>query len=344
MISTFAVRTGLAALAALSAVPSAAQQPAFRADSIVAPAPSRPRERARAPGAPAAAAAARPKAPRSPLADIPGNETLPIPWPEGPAPLPGALLPDTRIVAYYGNPLSTRMGILGQLPPEEMMAKLERTAREWAAAEPSRQVRPALHLIATTAQRLPGPDAKHRLRMSDSLIERVARWAESRGWLLFLDVQVGRSTVQDELPRLIKYLERPYVHLALDPEFAMPEGKTPGRTIGTMDAVTINWAIDTLAKVVQARGLPPKVLVVHRFTSDMITNASKIRLDPRVQVVIDMDGFGSPALKKGTWRRVIRTDPVWFTGFKLFYKNDKPMMTPAEVLALFPQPVYVQYQ
>jgi len=35
---------------------------------------------------------------------------------------------------------------------------------------------------------------------------------------------------------------------------------------------------------------------------------------------------------------------VQFTGFKLFYKNDKPMMAPAEVLSLSPVPVYIQYQ
>jgi hypothetical protein len=35
---------------------------------------------------------------------------------------------------------------------------------------------------------------------------------------------------------------------------------------------------------------------------------------------------------------------VQYTGFKLFFKNDKPMMTPAQVLALYPQPLYIQYQ
>jgi hypothetical protein len=35
---------------------------------------------------------------------------------------------------------------------------------------------------------------------------------------------------------------------------------------------------------------------------------------------------------------------VWYTGFKLFYKNDKPMLKPGEVLRLRPAPVYIQYQ
>jgi hypothetical protein len=51
---------------------------------------------------------------------------------KGSEPLPGALLRDHLIVAYYGNPNSKKMGILGHLPPEEMLPKLEATAIAWA--------------------------------------------------------------------------------------------------------------------------------------------------------------------------------------------------------------------
>ena len=41
-------------------------------------------------------------------------------------------------------------------------------------------------------------------------------------------------------------------------------------------------------------------------------------------------------------------EPVQFTGFKLFYKNDTKrgsrLMTPEEILQLTPKPVYIQYQ
>ena len=270
------------------------------------------------------------------------------PWPAPPTPLPGALLPANRIVAYYGNPLSKRMGILGQIPPDQMMTKLEKTAAEWQAADSTKPVLPALHLIATVAQGKPGKDGLYRLRMSDSIIERVAGWAEQKGWLLFLDIQPSHSTVEAELPRLLDYLKRPYVHLALDPEFAMTgrgDGALPGKKIGTLDAREINWAIDTVAKLVTAYNLPPKVLVIHRFTERMITNHDKIRRDPRVQVVIDMDGFGPPSLKKSTWRYVVIREPVQYTGVKLFYKNDKPLLSPVKTLETFkPDPVYIQYQ
>ena len=266
-------------------------------------------------------------------------------WPvKGPDPLPGSLLPEHRIIAYYGNPNSSRMGILGQLPPAEMLPKLERTATEWAKAEPGRKVLPALHLIATVAQGKPGRGGKYRLRHSDQLIEQVLGWAEERGWLVFLDVQIGHSTVADELPHLVKYLERPYVHLALDPEFAMKLGGIPGRRIGTLDAEDVNHAVRLLAEIVDRKKVPPKVLVVHRFTQRMLTNHDRIKLDPRVQVVVDMDGFGAPYLKEDAYKFFIVPEPVEYTGFKLFYKNDQPMMTPEQVLKLWPVPLYIQYQ
>jgi hypothetical protein len=266
-------------------------------------------------------------------------------WPvKGPEPLPGSLLPEHRIVAFYGNSKSTRMGILGQLPPEQMLPKLERTATEWAKADPGRKVLPALHLIVTVAQGKPGGDGAYRLRHSDASIEEVMGWAEERGWIVFLDVQTGWSSVQAELPRLVKYLERPYVHLALDPEFAMKNGGIPGRRMGTMDAAEVNHAVRLLADIVERKKLPPKVLVVHRFTERMLTNHDRITLDPRVQVVVDMDGYGAPWHKKSAYKWFVVQQPVQYTGFKLFFKNDKPMMTPAQVIGLWPSPLYVQYQ
>jgi len=267
----------------------------------------------------------------------------PVTWPVVPV-LPGALLPSSRIVAFYGNPLSTGMGVLGALPPEQMLSKLTAIAKDWAKADSTHVVRPALQLIATVAQNHKGTDGLYRVRHSDSLIAKVAGWAESRNWLMFLDVQVGWSTVPAELQRFIPWLKKPWVHLALDPEFAMYDGRIPGKKFGTLDAKDVNYAIDLLAKIVEEEHLPPKVLVVHRFTDDMLTNYKLIKRDPRVQVVIDMDGYGGPAVKKHMYDIIVVPHPVQFTGFKLFFKQDQPMMTLAAVLALQPAPVYIQYQ
>lgn len=114
-------------------------------------------------------AAAKPAAlakPRKSLFNIsPRDSAL---WPvKGPEPLPGSLIPEHRIVAFYGNPLSKRMGILGEIEPDEMLRRLEQKATEWAAADSGQKVLPALHLIATVAQGYPGPARKYRLQMPD---------------------------------------------------------------------------------------------------------------------------------------------------------------------------------
>jgi len=267
------------------------------------------------------------------------------------APVPlrsGAVLPRRRIVAFYGNPASERMGILGELPPDQMLAQLDQEVAAWERADPDTPVQPALHMMATVAAGDPGPDSLYRTRMSNQRIAEVKEWADRRDALLFLDIQPGRSTVSAELPRLHEWLARPDVHLALDPEWNMGPRGLPGRTIGSMTAAEINFAIRFLADLVEEHDLPPKILVVHRFTRPMVRGAKDLVTDPRVQLVLNMDGWGPPAQKLNTYRSVVAPDASQFTGFKLFYKNDlrdgSRMMRPDEILALRPIPFYIQYQ
>ena len=189
-------------------------------------------------------------------------------------------------------------------------------------------------------------DGKYRLRMDSTVIERVYTLAKKREALVFLDLQVGLSTLREELPRLTPFLSRPNVHLGIDPEFSMKNGGLPGKKIGTYDAVDVNYASDFLADLVSKHKLPPKILVVHRFTKAGVTNYRNIKLDPRVQIVMDMDGFGPPSLKKGTFHNYIKSEPVQFVGWKQFFKprNDNPRTTIAEILRLWPRPIYIQYQ
>jgi hypothetical protein len=268
-------------------------------------------------------------------------------WPDsvrGPTARPGAILPHKRVIAYYGNPRSTRMGILGQIPPAQMFERLKATVAMWEEADTTRPVQPALELIATVAQEHPGPQKLHRSRMGDSTIEQVYKWARDHGWILILDIQVGHSDIMAELEALRKFLIRPDVHLAIDPEFDMRPGHQPGKYMGTTDAEEINKAIDALATMVDTYQLPPKMLIVHRFTKPMVTRSHLIKLDPRVQVVMHMDGYGSPAAKKSSHAAYIEREPVQWVGFKLFYKNDRPLMTPAEVLKVKPIPLFISYQ
>ncbi|WP_220615816.1 hypothetical protein [Hymenobacter sp. HSC-4F20] len=261
--------------------------------------------------------------------------------------LPGAILPGNRIVAFYGNPLHKAMGILGELPKDEMLRRLTKQAAEWQRAD-SLPVRPALHLIAVIAQRDSGSDGKYRMALPDTTIRRVIRWGQEHQTLVFLDVQVGLSDLQHELPKLAPYLRLPFVHLGIDPEFSMKSGRRPGTEVGEFDAVDINYARQFLARLVSENHLPPKVLVVHRFRQDMVTNYQDIKLDPRVQIVMHMDGWGTPRIKRSSYRKFIKKEPVEYTGFKIFYRNDRKgesrLMTPREVVALTPAPLYIQYQ
>lgn len=269
-------------------------------------------------------------------------------WPvRKPYPLKGALLPFNRVVAYYGNFYSTGMGILGQLKPAEMLKKFQEEINNWQKADTVIPVIPAIHYIAVTAQSAPGSGNKYRLRMPFSEIDKAIELAKKINGIVFLDIQVGHSTLQQEIPPLKKYLSMPNVHLGIDPEYSMKNGKVPSTSIGTFDAEDINYASEFLAGLVKKDTLPPKILVIHRFTKGMVTNSRKIKLHPEVQVVMNMDGFGEPAKKINSYKSWITGEPVQFTGFKLFYKNDKNsgrMMTPAEVLKLYPRPVYIQYQ
>src|SRR5690348_17419664 len=121
-------------------------------------------------------------------------------WPAYPTPLEGSILPSRRIVAFYGNPLSRRMGILGAKPVDSMLARLDREVAAWTAADTATPVQPALLLIAVVAQGTPGKDGKYRQRADTALIERVYGWAKRQGAILFLDIQLGRSTLKEELP------------------------------------------------------------------------------------------------------------------------------------------------
>jgi hypothetical protein len=264
-------------------------------------------------------------------------------------PLAGAVLPYHRIVAFYGNLYSKRMGILGELPKQQMLQKLQLEVSRWQKADASVITIPALHYIAITAQNTHGKNNLHRLRMPYHQIDIVVDWAKEINGLVFLDVQVGHSTLEIELPTLTKYLQLPFVHLGIDPEFSMKNDESPGSKIGTYSAEDVNYTIRFLAKIVRENHLPPKVLIVHRFTQNMVTDYQKIKPLPEVQVVMNMDGFGNKTLKKSTYHDYIFKEPVQFTGFKLFYKNDTKgnsagLYSPEELLRFKPKPIYIQYQ
>jgi hypothetical protein len=259
--------------------------------------------------------------------------------------LTGGPLTEHRLVSYYGHPLSGAMGVLGQLEPEAMVERLKEQAEAYTRIDPERPAIPTIELIASVAQPTPGPDALYLNRTPPAIIERYAGLAEENGFLLLLDVQIGYSTIADEIEVLMPFLERDYVHLAIDPEYDMAPGEIPGQQFGSSSGEELMGAARTLSDLVEREDLPPKVLVIHQFRYDMITNKRVIEPVPNVETVIHADGFGTPRQKIKKYNLLVRDQPVQYGGFKLFYYQDTNLLSPEEVLdALEPNPAVVSYQ
>ncbi|MCD6056809.1 MAG: hypothetical protein K0Q89_339 [Thermomicrobiales bacterium] len=259
-------------------------------------------------------------------------------------PATGALLPAYRIVTFYGHPHDPAMGIVGEREIDQLTDMLREEAANYAAADPSRPVIPALELIATVAQRVPGSDGTYILDTDTETLTTYIDYAAEQGMIVVLDLQVGRSTVAAEIEKVRDLLARPNVHLAIDPEFAVAEGQIPGEYIGSVSAESITYAQKVLAEIATEHGLPPKLLIVHQFREDMIQGKEKLAPVPGVQLVIDADGYGGPELKTAVYNFLVRDEPVEFAGVKLFYGQDMPLMTPQEILALVPAPDVIIYQ
>lgn len=256
----------------------------------------------------------------------------------------GSLLPEYRLLLFYGFPGDANMGILGEYDMQRLMELLQEQAAEYEAADPSRPVKIAFEVIASVAQQDPQADGSYLLDAPSSLLDEYTEFTAANDMLLFFDLQIGRRTVQTEVEGLQRWLEYEHVHLALDPEFAMDEGEVPGTVIGSVKAEDITWTQNYLADLTANLGLPPKVLVVHQFTESMIQNKDQLAPVPGVQLVIEFDGWGTPDLKRTGYAATIAQHPVEYHGIKLFYSQDQPLMTPQDVLDLSPVPDLIIYQ
>jgi hypothetical protein len=259
------------------------------------------------------------------------------------APAPQSFLDAHLLVTWYGNPRSSKMGVLGERDAAGRANGLRAQAAAYAALT-SKTVTPAYELVTIVAQCTPGSDGKWRRRESDQFIRDLLAEARANGFKLVLDVQPGRASVAAEVNALRPYLAEPDVYLALDPEFAMSDCEVPGREIGQMSVADVNAALAILEDEIAKGSLPPKVLIVHQFRIDMLPNKKGIRESPTVDVVLNMDGFGSQSLKRSSYRTVMQHGPLEFAGIKLFYRQDTNLFSPAQVMALTPKPSVVIYQ
>jgi hypothetical protein len=247
------------------------------------------------------------------------------------------------LVTWYGNPNSSRMGVLGQATGDARAAALREQADAYRALS-SRTIQPAYHLVAIVAQADAGRDGMYRGRESAETIEPLLAEAREHGFHLILDVQPGRAPIGPELEYLRPFLKEPDVHLGIDPEWVMTDTQEPGKQIGQLRSDDINHAIDMLEGLIEEHQLPRKVLILYQFTLGMLPDKENIRSSEVVELALVMDGIGSQALKRSSWNAVMRQGQLDYAGFKIFYNQDTNLFSPEEVLDLEPKPVVISYQ
>ena len=264
--------------------------------------------------------------------------------PDPPVELPRGgrkLLPRYRLVGYYGAPQAEALGALGIGTPAEASAALRSQARAYRGKRP---VMPFMELLASIANATPGDDGAYRTRQRTPVIARYLEQARADRELLVLDIQPGRASFDDEVDHLERYLREPDVGIGLDPEWHVGPDEVPGQVIGSVDARDVNRVAARMSAAVKKHDLPQKLLIVHRFTADMIVGEERLRSYPGVALVLNVDGFGDAPNKIAKYEELHAPRGALFSGFKLFYEEDLGLMSPADVLGLDPRPDLIVYE
>ncbi|GGK91211.1 hypothetical protein [Mangrovihabitans endophyticus] len=269
--------------------------------------------------------------------------TSPSPTPTPPPQLPlggREIFPEYRVVAYYGTAGTASLGVLGEGKPDTMLPKLRKAAAGFAG---DRTVQVAYELIATVAQAGAGKDGDYSQMIPEDKIRQYVDQARANKVMVILDLQPGRGSFVPQAKRLEKFLLQPHVGLALDPEWRMPAGKVPGRTIGRVKASEVNEVSQYLSDLVTAHDLPEKLFVVHQFRTSMLPDVDKIAERPGLAMVQHVDGFGTRSEKDATWQR-LRRPQQFHMGYKLFYDEDVHRYKAADVLGFDPVPELISFQ
>jgi hypothetical protein len=249
-----------------------------------------------------------------------------------------------RVVTYYGTPRTPSMGILGQHAPEDAADMLAERADRFVEVDGTVPVLPALHLVYAVAQPQSDGDALYLSYVDDRTVRQFIELARRRGFALILDLQIGHSNALAEVQKIEKYLKEPDVFVALDPEFALTGSTKPGDAIGTIDAGDLNAVQSYLGNLSESRHLPKKMLIVHQFQAEMITDAAAIEHHDDVALVVDMDGYGAADIKAAKYARYGAAPYAPFGGIKVFLQHDPDPLTERQLLAMSPRPSLFIYQ
>jgi len=269
---------------------------------------------------------------------------------------PVQLSKSDMIVAYYGRPHST-VGVLGQYSLNSVIKKVKARAREYKKLVGKQRVVPGFDIIYDLATSEPGRDKDYISTLSSKTLQRYIDAAGEHGFVVILDLQLGKKTPAESVKSVLKYLKYDYVHIAIDPEFYAKNLKVrPGKKIGHISGSQVNEAQKLISDYLHANHIRGnRTLIVHMFTQGMVRNKKVIRNYDNVDLIANLDGHGSPSLKIHIYNSLYTKSLAAKadSGFKLFFRQDKPyMMSPSQVLGLKTaqgkriktKPRYINYQ
>ena len=298
--------TGIAAVAVSAVLIAATREAALTGSSPIGP----------------RIALAAPVTPGAPSFSAGASTPTPVPTPQP------SVLERQRMVTMCGYPRATTMGMLGTYAdPRDAAREVKRMAAALQAAD-GRPTIGALHVIVHVAQEHQTPDGSHIARIEAADLKPWVDVAREQGMQLILDTQVGWSDALTETKRLEQWLKLPFVHLALDPEFALV---APGVAIGTLDGASVNAVQAYLGELVRRDGLPRKMLMLHQFMDHMLTGTSTYAGDPDIEIVVDFDGHGPIGSKIDGYARYGAAPYAERAAMKLFTEHDQPLMRPSDI-------------
>ena len=251
---------------------------------------------------------------------------------------------DRRLVALYGHPSTSSLGVLGEQGPDAGVERLGSIAAGYNAD--GSMILPTFEIIATVASAGAGGDGDYSAMTARDTIRPWIETAAANNMYVVLDLQPGRTDFLTQAMVYEEFLRLPHVGLALDPEWRLKPHQVHLEQVGTVDAAEVNRVVAWLAGIVRENALPQKLLIVHQFQTAMITNRGLIDTPPELAVLIQMDGQGSMRAKYASWGTLTGPPDAekFHWGWKNFYDEDHPNATPEQVLELTPTPEFVSFQ
>lgn len=262
--------------------------------------------------------------------------------------LPGGgqtVFPGRRLVALYGHPGTPDLGALGEQGVKASIDRVKRLAAHYHDLSDVPVV-PTFEILATVASDAPGPDGDYS---AESTVDELRPWVEKAGragLYVVLDLQPGRADLAKQAKRYKELLKKPYVGLAIDPEWKLGPHEKPLQKIGSVDAGEVNRVSTWLADFTAEHRLPQKLLVLHQFQQSMVRDEQDVDTDhDEVSLLVHMDGQGAPGVKKSSWQTVRDARPGSVPlGWKNFYDEDHPMRSPKQTMSYEPAPLMISYQ